>query len=120
MIRRVAEIFLITITQIFCLVYVYQSLNYFIPIQHKEIGFGLLIYHSFLIFTISLLVCNYYSEFFTKGKIILVLSLLLITIILPLEAVSYRPFRSTLLIILFTIGFLSTALTNKWRKKRSR
>jgi uncharacterized PurR-regulated membrane protein YhhQ (DUF165 family) len=80
MIRRITEIFLISITQIFCLVFIYQLLNYYLPIKHKEIGFGITVYYSYFIFTISLLVCNYYVEFFTKRKIILALCLLLIAL----------------------------------------
>ena len=117
MIRRIIEIFLISITQIFCLVFIYQLFNYYLPIKHKEIGFGITVYYSYFIFTISLLVCNYYVEFFTKRKIILALCLLLIAIILPLEALSFRPFRGTLLIILFIFGFFSTTLINNWRIK---
>ena len=56
-------------------------------------------------------------EFFKNRKIFIILILLIITIILPLEALSFRPFRSSLIIILFTLSFFSTVLINKWKKR---
>ncbi|MGL3002126.1 hypothetical protein [Flavobacterium sp. RSSB_23] len=117
MIRRITEIFLITITQIFCLVFIFEIINYCFPMQHKEVGFGITVNYFFYILSLSLLACNYYVEFFIKRKILLILALLLITIILPFEALSFRPLKSILLIILSTFGFLSTVLISKWRKR---
>ncbi|MBE0391219.1 hypothetical protein BJQ96_01052 [Flavobacterium sp. PL0002] len=117
MIKKITEIFLITITQVLCVVFINNVLNSYYPIQHKEVGFGITAYCSFLIFTFSLLVCNYYVEFFTKRKLIIVFGLILLTIYLPLEALSFRPFRSTLLITLYILGFISTTLITKRRKQ---
>ncbi len=117
MIRRITEIFLITLTQIFCLVFIFKILNYYFPIQHREVSFGITLNYSFYIFSLILFAYNCYTEFLRKTKKVFIFCMLIITIILPLEALSFRPFRSSLLIILFTLGFLSTYLINKFRKK---
>ena len=117
MVRRITEIFLISVTQIFCLIFIFEIINYYFPIQHKEIGFVLTIKYSIYVFSLSLLASNYYLEFLKKPKKLIVLSLFLITIIVLLEALSFRPFRSSLLIILFALGFLSTVLINIWKKR---
>lgn len=108
---------LISIIQIVVLAILHDSLYYFYPIDHKSVGFGLTIFYTGVVFVISILIFNFYLEFFKKNIYLVALILSVVTSFLPLMAFDYRPFRSLLLIILTVCGFLSSLVLNKWKTK---
>lgn len=74
------------------------------PMNRPSISFGITIYYSWIIFGILFLIFNY-IVLKMKNKYVIGLIFFLISIILPLEAISIRPFRAPLMIIMFLSGF---------------
>lgn len=117
MTKKILRPILISIIQILLLAIIHDSLYYFYPIHHKSVGFGLTVFYTGIIFSISILSFNLYLEFFKRNIYLVALTLLTITSILPLGAFDYIPFRSLLLIILALCGFLSALVFNKYKSE---
>ena len=117
MTRKLLIPILISIIQIVVLAIIHQSLNYFYPIQHRSVGFGLTILSTRYVFIFSIFVFNFYLEFFRRNIYWIAFCLLILTSILPLSAFNERPLRSLFLILLTLCGFLSSLALNKWRMK---
>ena len=117
MIRKILSPIIISVIQIVVLAIIHQSLNYFYPIQHRSVGFGLTILSTRYVFIFSIFVFNFYLEFFRRNIYWIGFCLLILTSILPLSAFNERPLRSLFLILLTLCGFLSSLALNKWRMK---
>jgi len=117
MIRKILSPIIISVIQIVVLAIIHQSLNYFYPIQHRSVGFGLTILSTRYVFIFSIFVFNFYLEFFRRNIYWIAFCLLILTSILPLSAFNERPLRSLFLILLTLCGFLSSLALNKWRMK---
>ncbi|SHL85510.1 hypothetical protein SAMN05444366_1799 [Flavobacterium saccharophilum] len=117
MIRKILSPIIISVIQIVVLAIIHQSLNYFYPIQHRSVGFGLTILSTRYVFIFSIFLFNFYLEFFRRNIYWIGFCLLILTSILPLSAFNERPFRSLFLILLTLCGFLSSLALNKWRMK---
>ena len=115
MIKKKLRVILISIFQIVGLAIIYNICNRFYPIQHKSLGFGLIILSTGYIFVFSILILNFSLEFFQKNIYCIAFFLLIITIIFPLSAFNERPLRSLLLILLAFCGFLSSMILFKWK-----
>jgi hypothetical protein len=120
MVRKITEFFFIFIIQVLCLTLIFETLNFYFPIQNREIGFGITIFYFLILFTILFFVFNFYVYFFTKQKYLIAVVFLLIINILPLMTISFRPYRSIVLIILSIFGFTSTLTINKLREKNKK
>lgn len=117
MIKKILRPLLISIIQIIGLAIIHDSLNHFYPIQHRLVGFGLTIFYTGIVFMFSIIVFNFYLEFFKRNNYWITFCLLILTSILPLSAFNERPLRSLFLILLALCGFLSSLALNKWRMK---
>ena len=117
MIRKILSPIIISVIQIVVLAIIHQSLNYFYPIQHRSVGFGLTILSTRYVFIFSIFLFNFYLEFFRRNIYWIAFYLLILTSILPLSAFNERPLRSLFLILLTLCGFLSSLALNKWRMK---
>lgn len=112
---KILNSILISVIQIVILTIIHSSLSYFYPIQHKSVGFGLIILSTGYIFVFSILIFNFYLEFFQKNIYWIAFFLLIITCIFPLSAFNERLLRSLLLILLAFCGFLSSMILFKWK-----
>ncbi|MFB3387210.1 hypothetical protein [Flavobacterium sp. LAR06] len=117
MIKKVLSPIIISAIQIIVVAIIHQSLNYFYPIQHRSVGFGLTVFLTGIIFMLCILAFNFYFDFFKRNNYWIGFFLLIITSILPFSAFNERPLRSLFLILLVLCGFLSSLALNKWRKK---
>lgn len=113
MINKILRPILVSIIQIAGLIIIHMVLNYFYPIQHRNVGFGLTIFYTGTIFIISILAFNFYLEFLKKKTYLIGFSLLILVTIFPLEAFDERPLRSLFLIVLALCGFLSSLVFSK-------
>ena len=119
MFKKISEIILITLIQVVALFFVHNILYLLYPIQHKEVGFGILIYHTGIIFIVLLFVYNFCVEFYNKYIYLITIILLITSCILPISVISFRPFRSLFLIILVIFGFISSIVIFKRRNKNN-
>ena len=118
--QKILRPIIISVIQIVVLAVIHSGLNYFYPIQHKSVGFGLTIFLTGTIFMLCILGLNFYLEFFKLNIYWIAFCLLIVTSILPLSAYNERPLRSLLLILLVVSGFLSSLVLPKWRIKISK
>ena len=119
MFRKIIEIILITPIQIFGLFVVHNIMYSFYPIQHKEVGFGILVYDTGIIFMFLLFTYNLCVEFYKKHIYLIAIIFLIISSALPITSIHFRPFRSLFLIILIIFGFISSIIISKWRTKNN-
>lgn len=117
MIRKILRPILISIIQILGLAIIHDCLNHFYPIQHKSVGFAITTFYTALIFILSILIFNFYLEFFKKNIFLIAFSLFILVSIFPLEAIQETPLRSLFLITLAIFGFLSSLILNKLKTK---
>ncbi len=116
MIRKVLNPIIISVIQIVVVAIIHGSFNYFYPMQHRSVGFGLTIFFTGIIFMLCILAFNFYLEFFKLKINWIAFCLLILTSILPLTAFNERPLRSLFLILLALFGFLSSLALNKNQK----
>lgn len=89
MFKRIAEITLISLIQVVGLIVVSNILCYLYPIQNKEVGFGITIYYTEIIFIILIFTSNFCVEFYKK-HIYLIGFIFLITVsVLPIMSISF-------------------------------
>jgi hypothetical protein len=118
MFRRVIETILITLIQIVGIFFVHNIFYSFYPIQHKEVGFGITIYFTGIVFIVLLFIYNLILEFYKKHIYSFAIIFLITSSILPLMSMNFRPFRSLMLIILLIFGFICSIILSKWRKNK--
>ena len=116
--KKVVISILISLILILGLVIFHNTLYDFYPINRKSIAFGITLYYSWIIFTILILGYNIYLEFNNKNKYAIGLILFSISVILPLDFLEYRPFRTLLLIILIFLGFIFSMIINQIRRQK--
>ena len=75
------------------------------PMKRLSIPFGITTYYSWVIFGILLLIFNIYIIILRKNEYVIGVIFFLISITFPLEAITIRPFRIPLMIIMFLSGF---------------
>lgn len=118
MFRKIIEIILITVIQIVGLFSVHNILYLLYPIQNREVGFGIIIYHTAIIFILLLCTYNFCLEFYKKHIYLIAIIFIITSSILPSISINFRPFRSLFLIIFVIIGFISSIIISKWRKNK--
>ena len=118
MIKKILTPIIISLILIVGLATIHDILYYFFPINHKSIGFGLTIINTGILFSILIVVFNFYLEFKGKYKYPIGFLFCLICMIFPLQAFGYRPNRSLMLIIMTFFGFgLSIIIKHKRQVK---
>ena len=118
MFRRVIETILLTLIQIIGIFFVHYIFYSNYPMRHKEVGFGIAIYFTGIIFIVLLFIYNLLLEFYKKHIYSSAIIFLITSSYFPLMAMNFRPFRSLLLIILLIFGFISSIILSKWRKNK--
>ena len=119
MFRIITEIILITLIQIFGLFVVHNIMYSFYPIQNKEVGFGISVYYTGIIFMFLLFTYNFCVEFYKKHIYLIAVIFIIISSALLINSINFRPFRSLFLIVLMFFGFISSIIISKWRTKNN-
>jgi hypothetical protein len=113
MTKKILKPIVTSIVQIIVLAIIHNCLNYYYPIQHNSIGFGMTIFLTGITFSLAILAFNFYLEFSRRNVYWIALILFIPVTIFPLEAFNERPLRSLFLITLALSSFLSSLILNK-------